>query len=122
MYEMLEAMKDAWDRYDEYEKHPTDPKADAVLVKRGAIENRDEDEARKLADEFVNKFRETNPILIDMAAKGDDTAAESACVRALEVFRDAGMEESMWTVQAWLWHKFEPKDIGSEISAVVRTK
>lgn len=94
----LEALKEAWDPGDPATKN-LDPKRDLAL-------------ARQIADEFV----EENPELFASFRE----MSESDCVKALDVFRAAGMEEDVWRVQAWLFYRFEPKNIGGEVTAQVR--
>lgn len=45
---------------------------------------------------------------------------EHFCVRALEVAREQGLEESEWQIQAWLFHRFEFQNIGGVSKAQVR--
>lgn len=42
------------------------------------------------------------------------------CVKAVETFRDAGLEEHMWQAQVWIFHKFEFQNIGGEAQAQIR--
>lgn len=44
------------------------------------------------------------------------------CVRSLEVFRDAGFEDEWRKVQVWLWHTYEPQNIGGTYTATVRVQ
>jgi hypothetical protein len=98
MNDKLQAIKDAWD--------PGDPETKNVDAKR------DEDKTRKLADAYVKANPDEFTELAEMS--------EDDCVKALEVFRAAGMEDSEWKVQAWLFHKFEPRNIGGTYEAKVR--
>lgn len=41
-------------------------------------------------------------------------------VGALEVFRAAGMDENEWRCQAYLFHKFEPQNIGGTYQPQLR--
>lgn len=41
-------------------------------------------------------------------------------VGALETFRAAGMENDEWSVQVWIWHKFEPQNIGGLYQPQIR--
>jgi hypothetical protein len=41
------------------------------------------------------------------------------CVKAVEAFRAAGLEESYWRAQTWLFHKFPPQQIGGTVSHVI---
>ena len=76
-------------------------------------EERDFDAVRVLCDEYVD-------------AHPDEFASfegldERACVKALEVFRAAGLEDDEFRVQVWIWHHFEPQEIGGTYRAKVRT-
>jgi len=93
MREEFEAIKDAWD-------------ADTG-------EGRDEELVREMADAYVA----SSP----GEFAGFEGMDEKQLVKALEVFRDAGLEEDEFRVQVWIWHYFEPQDIGGTYRAKVRT-
>lgn len=88
----LEAIKDAWDK------------------RTGT--GRDEDGTRAMCDAYVAAHPEQFDSLREMSLE--------QCVNALSVFRQAGMEEEQWRVEAWLLHHFEPQHIGGPMQAVVR--
>ena len=88
----LEAIKDAWSK------------------ETGA--GRDEDGTRELSDAYVAAHPEYFTELQNMSLE--------ECVQAASVFRKAGMEESQWHVKTWLWHHFEPQNIGGPMVARVR--
>ena len=94
----LEAIRKAWD--------PGDPETKNVEAKR------DENKTRRLADKYVQ----------DHPGEFEELAnlSEPDCVKALEVFRSAGLEDSEWRVQVWLFHAFEPQNIGGEHHSVLR--
>ena len=98
MQKELQAIKDAWD--------PGDSETKNLKSKR------DEDKTRRLADKFVAD----NPGLYAQ----HEQMSEEDCIRALEVFREAGMEEQEWQMQAWLFHRFEPRNIGGVVRSQVR--
>lgn len=75
---------------------------DAVDAEVG--DGSDFDHARDLADSFV----EANP---DKFAEYQDHDIP-ALVKMVDVFREAGLEDSQWAVEAWLLHRFEPQNIG----------
>lgn len=75
-------------------------------------DGRDETKARQLADAYVDKHPEL------FASLREKTIHE--CVKAVEVFRDAGMVDEQWRVEAWILHHFNPQDIGGPASATVR--
>lgn len=68
--------------------------------------------ARDLSDDYVAahpaEFEEISEMEIE------------ECVNALGVFRNAGMEDSQWRIQAWLFHHFEPQQIGGIAGATIR--
>ena len=75
-------------------------------------DGRDEELVRNLSDVYV-------------AAHPDEFVSydgldERACVKALEVFREAGLEDDEFRVQVWIWHYFEPQEIGGTYRAKVR--
>lgn len=75
-------------------------------------EGRDWEMVRQLSDEYV-------------AAHPDEFESfqsldEVQCVKALEVFREAGLEDDEYRVQVWIWHHFEPQEIGGTYKATVR--
>lgn len=73
---------------------------------------RDDAAARALADQFVA----ANPAMFTgMAAM---TVAE--LVSSVDVFREAGMLEEQWRVEAWLLHHYEPQNIGGAAEPTVR--
>lgn len=94
----LKDIRDAWD--------PGDPHTKNVDSKR------DEDKARKLADAYVKANPDEFTELADMTIE--------QCVQAIDVFRAAGMEDSQWRVEAWLFHKYEPQQVGGTYEAKVR--
>lgn len=88
----LEAIKDSWDK--------------------NTGDGREEDGTRALCDAYVeahpDEFNSLRTMTLD------------ACVRAIDVFRAAGMDEEQWKVEVWLLHHFEPQSIGGPIQAQVR--
>lgn len=75
-------------------------------------DGRDELLARALADKYVA----ANPGLFTRFA---DMSIHD-CVRAVEVFRDAGMPDEEQLVETWLLHHFESQNIGGLAEATVR--
>lgn len=75
-------------------------------------EGRDEEMVRQLSDEYVAAHPEEFE-----SFQGLD---EKALVKALEVFRAAGLEDDEYRVQVWIWHYFEPQEIGGTYRAKVR--
>ena len=104
----LQAIRDAWDK------------------EKGG---RDEDEPRRLSDEYVSAHPELFEKLQGMTQK--------QCVQAIDVLRDqpdnqfgsllrstvfgdADVEEPWFLVQVWLWHEFEPQNIGGTYEGELR--
>lgn len=75
-------------------------------------EGRDEEMVRQLSDEYVAAHPEEFTSF--------DGLDEKALVKALEVFREAGLEDDEFRVQVWIWHYFEPQEIGGTYRAKVR--
>ena len=93
MHQLLEDLRDAWS--------PEDKDARNEVV------------ARAKADEYVRQFPEQYV--------GYEKMAVPDLVRAIDLFREAGMEHDQWKVEAWLLHHFLPQQIGGEYNAQVRT-
>lgn len=75
-------------------------------------EGRDEGQARKLADDYVKKNSSEFDGLRELSLE--------QLVKAVEVFREAGLVDDQWRVEAWLLHRFEPQTIGGSYEAKVR--
>jgi hypothetical protein len=73
----------------------------------------DQEAVRALADAYVTanpaEFTELAGLSIEQL------------VTAVDVFRAAGLVESQQRVEVWLWHHFEPQNIGGTHEAIVRT-
>jgi len=76
-------------------------------------QGREEVETRKLADKFVAE----HPEFYNEAFR---VKSEPELVRSLDVLRQAEMHEEVARIQAWLWHHFEPQQIGGEVQSVIR--
>lgn len=79
---------------------------------------RDEDAARKLADKYVDDHPDE---FVKLAALGDDQAAQEMLVSMIDKYREHGDEDGVHRIQIWLWHHFEPQQIGGPVTAQVRT-
>lgn len=88
----LQAIKDAWD------------------LETG--DGRDNKKTRTLADKYVKAHPEQFEDFKELSLP--------ETVKALEVFRDAGMESQQWIVETWLLHRYEPQNIGGTYEAQVR--
>lgn len=75
-------------------------------------DGRDELLARTLADKYVK----ANPGLFTRF----DGMSVHDCVRAVEVFRDAGMPGEEQLVETWILHHFDSQNIGGLAEATVR--
>lgn len=47
---------------------------------------------------------------------------EDDVVKMLEAFRQLALDEDAWRAQAWLFHKYEPKNVGGPMKSVVRIR
>jgi hypothetical protein len=92
MNKELQAIQDAWDKE----------------VGGG----RDETKARTLADKYVKAHPDEFASFADMDVH--------QCVKAVDVFREAGMEEDKRRVDTWILHRFDPQQIGGPAEATVR--
>lgn len=93
MHEKLLAIKELWDK--------------------DLDGGRDAEGANRLAREFVAEFPEKFEKIAQMPLEGDQ-----GIVHALEVFREAGWEENAWEIQAWLFAKVPPQNIGGNLGAL----
>jgi hypothetical protein len=70
------------------------------------------EKVRALADAYVSdhpdEFKELSAMSVEQL------------VQAVDVFRQAGLKESLLRVEAWLWHHFEPQNIGGPATVTVR--
>lgn len=70
------------------------------------------DKVRSLADAYVaehpDEFKELSSMTVEQL------------VQAVDVFRAAGLKESLQRVETWLWHHFEPQNIGGPAAVTVR--
>jgi hypothetical protein len=104
MDKALEAIRDAW------EGRPA--AGTASSGDDGPKLARDDDKARKLADKFVEANADT--------FAGYDNLSQELLVRMLEDARERGDEEGQWKTQAWLFHRFEPQNIGGTYEGKLR--
>ena len=72
----------------------------------------DQEAVRAAADEYVA----ANPD--EFAGFSDKTLPE--LVESVDVFRAAGYTEEVQRIDVWLWHHFEPQNIGGPATVVVR--
>lgn len=72
----------------------------------------DVETARAMADLYVAEHPDQ---FTELATK---TLAE--CVRAIDVFRSAGMADEQWKVETWLLHHYESQSIGGAAAPTVR--
>lgn len=73
---------------------------------------RDENLTRSLSDQYV----------ADHQADFDGYAQMSieSLVTAVDTFRAAGLEDDQARVEVWLWHHFEPQNIGGIYQPAIR--
>jgi hypothetical protein len=79
---------------------------------RDALDGQDFDTARTLADEYVAANPNDFTTLTDLSLE--------ECVKAVDVFRDAGMLDNQFQIEAWLLHKWEPQNIGGAAQPSLR--
>lgn len=84
--------------------------ADAMDKTTG--DGRDDPLARQLADQYVAD----NPAQFTQM----QNMSVHDLIKAVEVFRDAGMAEDEQKVETFLLHKFEPLSVGGAFQAKVR--
>ena len=88
----LDAIRDAWDKE--------------------TGDGRDEESARALADEYVAEHPEEFAELENLTLE--------QCVQAIDAFRAAGLDKSVWRIETWLLHRYEPQNIGGTYAPQVR--
>lgn len=70
------------------------------------------DKVRALADAYVaehpDEFKELSSLTLEQL------------VQSVDVFRAANLTESLQRVETWLWHHFEPQNIGGPATVTVR--
>lgn len=90
------------------------PELEAIrdAIDKNRVGGRDRDLAVSLSDDYV------------IANPSDFTLVENMeyeqAVALAEVFRDGGQEREHWTIEAWIFHKFEKQNIGGKYQAQVR--
>jgi hypothetical protein len=75
-------------------------------------DGRDMIKVGELADAYVAAHPE---VFVDM----QDFTIDDA-VRAVEVFRAAGMDKNEWEAEIWVQHKFGPQVIGGAVQPTLR--
>lgn len=75
-------------------------------------DGRDDPEARRLADMYVEAYPEKFTQMRNLSVH--------ELVQSVEVFRNANMADSWWAVEAWLLHHFEPLSVGGAFQPTVR--
>lgn len=88
----LEAIRDAWSK--------------------DTGDGRDETRTRELADAYVEQHPDEFTNLRDMSLED--------LVKAVDVFRAAGMDTDVWRIEAFLLHAYEPQNIGGTYNPKVR--
>jgi predicted ATPase len=94
MHPLLEDLRDAWS--------PDNKEARNEVV------------ARAKADAYVDAFPEQ--------FTGWEEMSVAELVQAVDLFRQSGMENDRWKVEAWLLHRYEPQNIGGIAEPQVRIR
>jgi hypothetical protein len=102
MAEDLKALREAWEKRD----------ARGTRSSSGKASLEDDDKVYKLADKYVTANK------ADYA--GFENLPLEALVRTLESCREQGDEDGEWKIQAWLFHHFEPQNIGGTYQPELR--
>jgi hypothetical protein len=92
---------------------------DAILkcLEKNGDQPGDIDKARELSTAYVKAHPDE---FEDFNAWGTDEAAREQAVKAVEVFRAAGMREAWARAEAWHFHSWEPMNIGGVAQPAVR--
>ena len=75
-------------------------------------DGRDLDKAVALSDAYIAAHPDQFTDYHDMTLQD--------AVKAVDVFRAAGMDEAEWRLQAWIFHRFEFQNIGGTTAPTVR--
>jgi hypothetical protein len=102
MADELKTIRDAWEKRD----------ARGVRSSSGKASLEDDQNVYKLADKYVAAHK------ADFA--GFDNLPLEALVKTLEQYREEGRDEDAERIQVWLWHRFEPQNIGGTYEPVLR--
>lgn len=103
MTDDLKAIREAWEQRQAAGSASSDP---------AGVSLEDDNQVRTLADEYVAANE------ADYA--GFENLNLDVLVRQLETYREQGDEDGEWKIQAWLFHRFEPQNIGGTYEAQVR--
>ena len=90
----------------------TELQAIREAMDKDAGEGRDYDHAVELSDTFAAAHPDLFAFLADMSIE--------SCVALVDTFREAGDEESLWRVQAWILHRWPPQHIGGQAQVEIR--
>jgi hypothetical protein len=102
MADDLKTIRDAWEKRDARGQRSSSGKA--------SLE--DDQKVYKQADAYVKAHAK------DFA--GWENLSRDVLVRTLEDYREKGQDDEETKVQIWLWHRFEPQNIGGAYEATVR--
>lgn len=100
----LEAIRDAWQGRPASGSASSDPNGDELA--------KEDESVYKLADKYVD----ANPD----AYAGFEHLDRDVLVPLLESYREKGDEEGEWRVQAWIFHQFDPQQIGGTAEVKLR--
>jgi len=98
----LQAIKEAWENR---------PAAGQASSTESGVRDKDDSVYAK-ADKYVAAHKDT--------FAGFEALSMDLIVAALEKARENGDEAEEWKFQTWLFHRFEPQNIGGTHTATVR--
>ena len=104
MDKALEDIKKAWEGRPAAGQASSSPEGEALAEK--------DDDVRALSDRYVEANAE--------AYAGYEHLSQELLVKQLEEFRDKGDTAGEWRIQAWLFHRFPPQNIGGQLKQTVR--
>lgn len=99
----LAAIKDAWEGR---------PAAGAASSDPEGVSLKEDDKVRTLADKYVADHKSE--------FAGYENLSQGLLVKQLEEYRETGDEDGEWKIQAWLFHHFEPQNVGGPAEAKIR--
>lgn len=100
----LEAIRDAWRDRPAAGDRSSDPDGRELAQEDKSV--------YQLADDYVASNTD--------AYAGYDNLSMDLLVKQLEEYRGKGDEDGEWKIQAYLFHRFEPQNIGGPVEATVR--
>jgi uncharacterized protein YggL (DUF469 family) len=102
MADDLKGLREAWEKRD----------ARGVRSSSGKASLEDDNKVRDLADKYVKANKATYT--------GFENLSQELLVKMVDEARAVGDDDKVWEIQAWLFHRFEPQNIGGTYEGKLR--